>query len=210
MVKSKQSSIKSVILIIVILIMAVVIMFGVRVLGAGKNIVVAKRDISAGTVINEDNVSDILTFSKSKEEGDFLEIEDLSLLYGKIISKDIKADSIISDKILLDEYAPISNIADPVTIGIRADDAASFVAGTVRQGDIINVSVIDNTTKKCETILKNVYVSGAYLDDGSAATDSGCATILNILVDSSMESLVNEKISNGMVRISRMGCDSNE
>lgn len=210
MVNNKQSSIKSAILIIILVILAVVIIFGVRVMGAGKSIVVARKDIVAGTIIDENNVSDIFMISKSKEDTDSVDASDLSLLYGKIIAKNIKSDSIISDDMLLDKYGPISDITDPVTIGIRADDAASFVSGTVRQGDIINVSVIDNTTKKCETILKNVYVTGAYLDDGTIAEDTGCATILNILVDSSMESFVNEKIGNGLVRISRMGCDGSE
>ena len=183
--------------------------------GDRKKIAVAARDIASGTIINKDNAETYISIKKVSEEkyreGDYFDVECLDDMDDGVITKSeiAKTDTINSDDAV--PYTdPAKLMSDPVVIGLKANESSEFVSGIIRKGDHVNISVVNRTTGECEPVIDNVFVCGAYNSDGSESLDDGCAMLINILVEKSMEKEINEKIQLGTVRISKIGGDGIE
>lgn len=198
---------KAVICLGLVIVSGILVVNGVRVMGAGKQVLAAKDNICVGTILSKDNMDEYLEEKECKEDIEGVEAKNIMGIDGSIVIKDIRAGDFITMDTLAEDYPPISDLTDPVVVGIRANDPSQFSSGTIRRGDLINVSVIDNMTNECECIARDVFVCGAYSDDGTFVEEEGCATILNILVDAKTEEKINEKIEKGRVRVSRVGSD---
>ena len=210
--KNNKSLVLIICSIVIVLIITVVIVLNT---GDRKKIAVAAQDIKSGTIINKDNAESYISIKKVSEEkymeGDYFDIESLDgMSDGVIMMSDIaKSDPINSDDVM--PYTdPAKLMSDPVVIGLKANESSEFVSGIIRKGDHVNISVVNRTTGECEPVMDNVYVCGAYNSDGSETSDDGCAMLINILVEKSMEKEINEKIQLGTVRISKIGSDGFE
>lgn len=179
--------------------------------GAGQKVVVSARDIKKGTVVSESNMDELFELSGEAGDDGTDYIEGTDELAGTVVAEDIPCGIPVSACMVMDEYGPISSIKDPVIMGIHAGDASQFVSGIIRRGDTINISVVDSASDECKGILEDVYVCGAYNDDGSPIEDdTGSAKSLNILVEREDEARINTLLHKGVIRISKTGSGLND
>lgn len=179
--------------------------------GAGGNVVAAVKDIKKGTVISEGNVDELFDLNGAAGSDGASYITGTDKLAGMIVAEDIPCGASVDTGMIINEYAPISNIKNPVVMGIHAGEASQFVSGIIRRGDTINISIVDSVTDECESVLEDVYVCGAYNDDGSSIEDGeGSAKSLNILVEREDETRINTLLHKGTIRISKTGSGLND
>lgn len=191
--------------------MLIVLLSKVNAAGAGENVAAAVKDIRKGTIVNESNVDELFDLSGVPGSDSVDYILDTAGLNGMVVAEDISCGTLVSTGMLLKEYGPVSNIKNPVVMGIHAGEASQFVSGIIRRGDTINISIVDSVTDECESVLEDVYVCGAYNDDGSPIEDGdGSAKSLNILVEREDEARINAMLHKGIIRISKTGSGLND
>lgn len=179
--------------------------------GAGGYVVAAAKDIQKGTVISQSNVDELFDLNGEAGTDDIDYITGTDKLAGMIVKEDIPCGASVNMGMVMSEYGPISNIKNPVVMGIHAGEASQFVSGIIRRGDTINISIVDSVTDECESVLEDVYVCGAYNDDGSSIEGGeGSAKSLNILVEREDETRINTLLHRGTIRISKTGSGLND
>jgi len=180
-------------------------------LSAKSKIVIAKKNIKMGTVVNENNINMLFEIGEKNDdckEGYFTYLEDL---YGVIIINDLEKGKTLTEKMIADNYKPVTDIKEPVVMGLRAVDISQFVSGTLRRGDTVNLSFVDEYTGKCNRLMENVFVCDAFNDDGSSIEDeNGRAMSINVLVEKEDEQVINEYLHKGQLRISKTGSGLND
>ncbi len=171
-------------------------------------VLLVKESIGENTVITNENID---TYVKEKEnvDGELLLEEGISNkkdLVNKIANREIKKGEIISNDKFTNKDDILSTIENPIEISIKANDISQLVGGILREGDLVNVSVIDTTTKENDSVLINAYVDKTFSTDGTIIKrgDSTPAISMNLIIDSKYESKVNSALANGSVRISKI------
>lgn len=207
--KSNKKGIVFVIICLIIIVFICVVLFVKNVNGKSK-VLVAKEDMIKGHIINENEIEELFALEDAGQEVDEDSLVNTTGIAGMIVTSDISAGSVITSRMLSTEYDPVSKLKSPIVIGIHASEPSQFVSGIVRPGDTVNISVIDSLTNESTDILDNVYVCGAYNDDGTEAVDGDCAMNLNILIDKCDENTINQFISKGTIRISKTGSGLND
>jgi len=180
-------------------------------MSAKSKAVIARKDIGMGTLINEENIDELFEIGEIKDGSEEDYFTYLSDLNGSIVICDMTEGQTLTSNQLIDTYKPISDIEEPVVMGLRASDASQFVSGTLRRGDTVNLSFVDEHTGECNRVLEDVFVCGAYNDDGSMVQDdSGRAMSINIVVEKNDEKQINEYLHKGQLRISKTGSGLND
>lgn len=172
------------------------------------DVVIAISDIDKGTIITEENKAKFFKVKKNvdgefKTEG--LIINENDLINKRVMTK-IEKGSIISNLQLLDKDNVIGEIKEPVEASINVDNLSQAVAGTLREGDLIDISVVNEVDKKSERKLEGIYVQSAFSSDGKIINKSDtsiAATTINLLLEREDEQILNEALSQGLLRISR-------
>lgn len=129
-------------------------------------VVLANRQIPAGTVITETNASEFL---KETEISSALAIKETYIsvkdLYGKYVLRNTAGGEIIYDGTIGDEAEILSHYEQPTELSITISEEAAAVAGTIRKGDTVNVyaSLFDEYGHQSfQLILENVLVNEVY------------------------------------------------
>ena len=180
-------------------------------LSAKSKIVIAKKNIKMGTVVSERNINTLFEIGENYDDcevGYYTYLEDL---YGVVIINDMQKGQTLTEKMVDNNYKPVLDIAEPVIMGLRAVDVSQFVSGTLRRGDTVNLSFVDEYTGECNRIMENVFVCDAFNDDGSVIEDDdGRAMSINVLVEKNDEQIINEYLHKGQLRISKTGSGLND
>lgn len=205
---NKKSYIYAAICFVIIVLICVI--FFVKNVSGNMKVLVAKQDIVKGKIISEEEIDELFMLDDAGQEENEEYLVNTTGLAGMIVTSDIKSGSAVTSNMISDEYEPISRLKSPIVIGIHASEPSQFVSGIVRPGDTVNISVIDSLTNECTDVLNNVYVCGAYNDDGTEAIEGDCAMNLNILIDKSDEGIINRLITKGTIRISKAGSGLND
>lgn len=154
-----------------------------------RKVVYALKDIKSGTEINEVNKEEYFEIREVPEE---LIMENAvgspEDIHNFILERDIeKGEQITKNKIasLNGDYK--SELQNPVEVSIRVDSIASADAGKLKAGDIVNiVAYSDLLNKTSDVIMENVYITGAYDNngkDGSGSEADNSNVIFNILIE---------------------------
>lgn len=111
--------------------------------GVTKNVVVAMKDIPAGTKLTQENMPNYLTVEARPEEqipatGTFSTGHSL---INKVTDRDIQAREMITEECLY-EVDFYSEVNDPVEISIAVGDLGRAVAGTLRAGDLVDIKTV--------------------------------------------------------------------
>ena len=181
-----------------------------EVMKSKSKVVISECDIKKGTVLQGESIHRLFKEEELEISENESLITDISEIEGMIVAEDIGEGSVMIQEMLIADYEPVSSIKEPVVIGIHAGEAAQFVSGIIRRGDTINVSVVDEMNNECEKILENVYVCGAYNDDGTSVEGEGSAMSLNILVEKEDEVRIHRLLNKGKIIISKTGGGLNE
>lgn len=196
------------------LIVAIILFVGLLVLESSitspngtANVVRAISDIEQGTVIDESNKATLFVLDKVDGKYDFeTAIRSIDELENMIINSEIKNGEIVSSDRLLDKDSILNDIQNPVETSIKVTDISQVVGGVLREGDIIDISVVNSTTTENKKILENVYVSKSFSSDGKEVDRNSDLSVLtvNIIVSAEDEAKLNQAIELGTVRISKI------
>ncbi|WP_302640432.1 hypothetical protein [uncultured Clostridium sp.] len=196
------------------LIISIILFVGLLVLESnitspnGKvEVVKAVNNIKEGTVIDENNKDSLFEVVTVDGSLDFETVlRNTDELVGRIIDTEIKKGEIISSKRLIDKDSVLGKIENPVETSVRVTDISQVVGGILREGDIIDISVVNSTTTENEKVLEGVYVSKAFSSDGTEVDRNSGMSVLtvNIIVSPEDEAKLNQAIELGTIRVSKM------
>ena len=196
------------------LIISIILFVGLLVLESnitspnGKvEVVKAVNNIKEGTVIDENNKDSLFEVVTVDGSLDFETVlRNTDELEGRIIDTEIKKGEIISSKRLIDNDCVLGKIENPVETSVRVTDISQVVGGILREGDIIDISVVNSTTTENEKVLEGVYVSKAFSSDGTEVDRNSGMSVLtvNIIVSPEDEAKLNQAIELGTIRVSKM------
>lgn len=170
-------------------------------------VLIAKSDIAENTVINSKNIDKLF---KEKEVDGELEVtksvKDKKNLINTVTTKEINKNEVISKNSFMDKDNLLTKIENPVETSIKVSDLSQVVGGILREGDIIDISVINSTSGESKVVLENVYVDKAIASDGTEIDreNDAVATVLNIIISKEEEEILNTEIDKGTVRIRKI------
>jgi len=143
-----------------------------------ETVIVATKDIPAGTWIDENNYSNY--FGTKIVNSNLVTKEtmsDASLIKGKVIVNISQGEMITSNRFLDTSYVDTS-IVDPVSFTFTVDDMLNAVCGEIRRGDLVDIiGVFDgNHGSAAKIIRKNAYIVEAYDVSGKSIADDDFTT----------------------------------
>ncbi|MFQ9249262.1 MAG: SAF domain-containing protein [Clostridium paraputrificum] len=172
------------------------------------NVVIATSDIDKGVVITSENVN---TYFKEKENVDGeLEvsnsIKSLDELIDTKVNSNINKGEVVSQNDVLDKESILADIQEPIEVSLKVEDISQMVGGTVREGDMIDISVVDEISLENKAVLSNVYVNKAFGADGAEISRDNTTSVLvvNVIISKEDEAILNSSLETGVVRISKI------
>ena len=172
------------------------------------------KSLKEGTVINEETVKKYFSVEqRQKNTVSSNALMDMEKLIGKRTSIELYANDVITTAQFSDINEKLHEISDPVETSINANDLSQLVGGILREGDTIDISVIGDEGQLVYE-LRDVYVtkafdsSGQIIDEnlneaGDGTTSNENAMIINVIIEKSDEALLDQQLSNGVVRIAK-------
>ncbi|RHC13537.1 SAF domain-containing protein [Roseburia intestinalis] len=172
------------------------------------------KSLKEGTVINEETVKKYFSVEqRQKNTVSSNALMDMEKLIGKRTSIELCANDVITTAQFSDINEKLHEISDPVETSINATDLSQLVGGILREGDTIDISVIGDEGQLVYE-LRDVYVtkafdsSGQIIDEnlneaGDGTTSNENAMIINVIIEKSDEALLDQQLSNGVVRIAK-------
>lgn len=172
------------------------------------------KSLKEGTVINEETVKKYFSVEqRQKNTVSSNALMDMEKLIGKRTSIELYANDVITTAQFSDINEKLHEISDPVETSINATDLSQLVGGILREGDTIDISVIGDEGQLVYE-LRDVYVtkafdsSGQIIDEnlneaGDGITSNENAMIINVIIEKSDEALLDQQLSNGVVRIAK-------
>lgn len=172
------------------------------------------KSLKEGTVINEETVKKYFSVEqRQKNTVSSTALMDMEKLIGKRTSIELYANDVITTAQFSDINEKLHEISDPVETSINATDLSQLVGGILREGDTIDISVIGDEGQLVYE-LRDVYVtkafdsSGQIIDEnlneaGDGTTSNENAMIINVIIEKSDEALLDQQLSNGVVRIAK-------
>ena len=172
------------------------------------------KSLKEGTVINEETVKKYFSVEqRQKNTVSSNALMDMEKLIGKRTSIELYANDVITTAQFSDINEKLHEISDPVETSINATDLSQLVGGILREGDTIDISVIGDEGQLVYE-LRDVYVtkafdsSGQIIDEnlneaGDGTTSNENAMIINVIIEKSDEALLDQQLSNGVVRIAK-------
>jgi len=169
---------------------------------------VAKTDIIQGMVITKENEE--IYFERQEAPRDFVTdnaVKSIEELVDRIAGISMRKNQIIQKDYLIQKNSVLSKMKNPIEIGIKMENIAQAVGGLLREGDVIDVSVVNITNNECTKVLSNVYVTKAIAANGAIIPREDCSTSalsINLIIDQSQEGYLNEQLALGTVRTSKI------
>lgn len=187
-------------------------------------VVVAVQEIPQNTKITQEKVGQLEGFGSFtiKEipvsllpEG---ALTDIGQVAGQFTVCGIGKNQILSMTLFTDKESMAAKVKEPLEVSVGADRIAQTVGGTVREGDRINVSAVNNTyvtgedgintyVYTSQTIASNAYVTGTFTAAGARVDSHDTeqpVTVINIIIPAEAEESFNEALEDGTLRISRI------
>ena len=164
--------------------------------------------IQEGMVITKENVKEL--FVETKIPGGLMvegAIANTDELIGQLTTKDMKTNEIVYEDAVILKEDVLADIEEPIEASILVNDISQVVGGILREGDMVSISVVDDSTGMNEEIFDRVYVTKALNSSGKEAAkgdSEASAVVLNLIIDKRDEAHLNEKISLGTVRVSKL------
>lgn len=172
-----------------------------------EKVVVAKSKIEIGQVIDSNNLN--LLFQEEERDKNELPdnaITDINSLIGCMTRNELYKGNVTPKDAVVENEKITGDTKDLVETSIVASDIGQVVGGIVREGDLVNIGVIDDTTREYKDILTNVYVNRVFGSDGTAIEKGSNlpAVGLNTLLTKGDNEILNSAIAKGAIRISKV------
>lgn len=165
-------------------------------------------DIKSGTMLSEDMLSNYFQEVKvNKELTTESTISDISLLKDMYVTQNVYVNELMNLNDVLPKNEVIEIKDDMVEIGIDVEKLSQSVGGTLREGDFVDIYVVDNNTYVSQLVLRNVYISKAFASDGTIipkGNNTSSTMTFNIYISSEDANRLNEKCAMGTIRLSKI------
>ena len=172
------------------------------------SVVTAKCEVPRSIQITEDNVD--MYFEEKNIPVDLVPqsvVSDRSDLINKVVSVNMNQGEIVVQERFSDQEKYLSDMVQPMEIGVSVSDASQAAGGTIRKGDLVNVYAVDTASKQSMEILHEAYVCRAFNQEGTEIRDAGvdeqCLN-LGLYIDVTNEQFVSEKLANSTIFISKV------
>lgn len=207
----KDKNIKKVVVLGISAIVAAVIFFGLITVQEklvnpyGKVVAYQmKTDIKKNSLITKDNIgSYIEKIVIPGNLGVSNAITDPNEVVDHLTTQYINKGSILSKNDFIDVKNIKNKIQNPIKVSFNTNDVSEVLAGTLRQGNVIDISVIkrDNESKK---IISNAYVEEVFTKDNKEIKGDSIepTTIINILIPAADLNEFNNALAEGKLRVS--------
>ncbi len=152
-----------------------------------KEAVISRVEVPRGTEITDKNVEKY--FYMREVDAVLVDdtcVKDKSELEGTIISSTLSANEIVREDAFSEEMAVYQKFKEPAE-GSFVSDVSNMVSGTIRQGDYVDIAVVNKDTLEYVLQLKEVYVLDAFTNTGERVRPD------NKVVAATMLTIVEEK-----------------
>lgn len=176
---------------------------------AVETVVVAKKDVEKGTVIDDNNYKD---YFQTIEVNATLKTEntytDLTEVRGKCVAG-IDSGEIVTTNAFSATALSIEDIKDPVEYTFTVATITDAVAGTIRAGDICDILIINTNSDEtvAKKIMENAYIVATYDSSGNeiASSDTTSQSLtFQIYVPKAEEATLNELLSMNSVTVTKI------
>ena len=187
-----------------------------------NEVITVAKTCPEGEVITSKNVDTYFTISKIPADnnisGSYTNAKDL---IDKKTKVELEVGEIVANKDFTNTNKYTDNITNPVLTAIETSGISNAAGGTLRKGDIINISIISNTTSTSAgstvgsvetndntTTFKNVYVESAKDSSGvdiEATDKETSATVFTVILSQVDSSQLNDALNTGsLIRIEKV------
>lgn len=179
------------------------------------------KDIPSGTKLDDSNINEYLTYKNvqiSLIPENF--IQDKAEVLGKFVNRNYKAKDIITTDGLIDtESVYLDDIENPTEVSFSVDGIDVAVAGTIREGDYVNIYGMKRPEKSNSSLIrvdktytfKHVYINKAFDASGNrivVGKDNANCTLFSIVIDEADMDLFNEMMANCSIRLAKLNYDT--
>lgn len=164
-------------------------------------VVVAKETVHMGADITKENATKYFKVSEVPAsivpDGSYKNVDELIGLYAtcEIVAKEIPVDKNFTDVNIL------TKVEDPVEVSFAIPAFSQAVAGTLRRGDTVNMSVKNSNGNVNDEgfVLENVLIKNAYSAEGKVLEvgNDGQAIMFVVIVNKDDALQLNSVIANG-------------
>lgn len=179
------------------------------------------KDIPSGTKLDDSNINEYLAYKNvqiSLIPENF--IQDKAEVLGKFVNRNYKAKDIITTDGLIDtESVYLDDIENPTEVSFSVDGIDVAVAGTIREGDYVNIYGMKRPEKSNSSLIrvdktytfKHVYINKAFDASGNrivVGKDNANCTLFSIVIDEADMDLFNEMMANCSIRLAKLNYDT--
>lgn len=184
------------------------------------NVATVIKDVSQGEIITSKNVEDYFKIEKVPSDrnikGTYEKLKDIKDVKTKV---DLKEGEVVAEKDFVDTNKYVDDIKNPVLTSIAVSSVSNAVGGSLREGDVINISVITNQSASGSSVgtvgadkktynFNTVYVDSAKDNNGAdiAIDDKeSSATVFSVILNKEDSDNLNAALNNGsLVRIEKV------
>lgn len=161
-------------------------------------VVVCKKNVEKQIDITKQNIKDYFELKEipsnlvPKEA-----IKDLKDIPKGITNRELVQKEVLLKNVIESKDTIIQDIENPVETSITMEKLDRAVGGTLRRGDRVDISVIDEDNEK-EIIVENVFISKAMNSSGEILTKESkeAAITFNIIVSKENAKMLKEVVNN--------------
>lgn len=172
------------------------------------NLVVAIKEIEAGTEITKANIKNYFKVQsvdaalKSKYT-----FEKTSDIVGYFTEKQIHKNQIIIKDDLSNMEEKTKDITHPIEVSVSVQNFYDGVSGILRKGDEINVYAYNRATEHIDEVLQNVFITNSFDSSGALITEgdtTSVATAFTLIIEQEQEEKFYNAVADKSIMISRI------
>lgn len=175
------------------------------------SVLVAVKDISANKEISKKNYREyfekVEIQNERLQEGSYQTLDALNEYEYIFTTQDIQKNEQITSSKITKSNDILANYKEPAEVSFKVEGFEDAVGGTLRRGDIINVTVIDKVSGKEISVLENAFVSKSLDNQGNVIAQDDAtksAVGFNVLIEKADVSEFNENIVLGTIKVTKV------
>lgn len=176
-----------------------------------ETVVMAKDNITKGTLIDENNVNNYFRLANVnvslKTPQMYTNLNDVK---GKAVAN-VESGELITTNNFVNTSIVDDTLKDPVEISFTAENLDKSVAGTIRAGDVCDIFGIEKTSANVlshsKVLIKNAYIVATYDSQGAEIKSSdttSLSTTFTIRVEKEDASAFNEQFATSVISVARV------
>lgn len=138
-------------------------------------------------------------------------LKEISQIEGMFAVCDMGKGQILTEFFFTNKKDLATELKEPVEVSIGVNSIDQMVGGVIREGDLVNICVIEETSiageklYQSKPLVSNTYVTRTFTTNGASISSEDVeqtAMIVNVLIESSKEDEFNAALSEGTLRVS--------